>query len=664
MIQDGKDQFRSYIDQKKGQYAPDDAVVEELEAVYTDHVEEFDSLETVSVTAVTSKLNALKLLVDGVVANDTLRKAKQQQVQNLSDFAEGLKTNTMSNAVKADIDALVEDWTDTINAATSVDALNDITDQAYQAITDVFNGMYERKFKVTFTNAVGSVMAQYDQPLDLSQIHVTGMAVTGAFYDNQEITEENPLRVYDNGVEITLVFGDGIDVEDHILWKAEGAAGSGVVVNNDLFSLSQDASFEYLSATYPEGYEVAWKSANFTAEGSGVVPIMLTIKENLSSLTLHAGLADSNWASNRKGVVSFVKDGVEIATVGDKNTNTKHFGSVTLTNLMAGDVIEITARDLSNGSRIFLFDAEAQVDYDAVPEKLVSITWGDAEEATLYTHIETVNAPEENPEGDGDFQYWYYVDEDGHNVIFEAQKFPAGTEIQMLAKFASANLFINYHYVGVDIEKEVYYNEYYVENAGLTLTDDELTEHFTIGGYTRAGFYNESACETPFDFENVTASETVIDVYVKFDKKPAVDASIEIKDVTHTDGKALNFSVTNGDEENPIKYYDVTGAGGNFSKSGNAIQATGNGRTISITAGTNIESVTLTITLSVGDGKGLASKSLDIKMTGAVSETKESNKAAISFTFTLKAGESVTFEPDGSARLAIYDITASVIAKD
>ncbi|MDE7095811.1 MAG: hypothetical protein K2O23_04910, partial [Anaeroplasmataceae bacterium] len=254
-------------------------------------------------------------------------------------------------------------------------------------------------------------------------------------------------------------------------------------------------------------YSIGWQSGNFATDGSGV-PILLQIKENLSSLKLHIGLADSKWSSGRTGIITFTKNGTIIEELSDENKNVKLLEEVIFENLECGDIIEVIAQDLNSGSRIYIFDAEAHMDYNAVP-KTVAIIWGDDAEPTMYSHLEVVEAPEEDPVGEGAFKYWYYIDAEGEEVPFDKNKenyFDSAEPIHMLPLFAEANVFITY--INGDEEEVVPYSlgddEMGIEKRILV---GELDERFV-------GWFEADATEE-FDYASVEAG-TEVTLYAKW----------------------------------------------------------------------------------------------------------------------------------------------------
>ncbi|MDE6656030.1 MAG: InlB B-repeat-containing protein, partial [Anaeroplasmataceae bacterium] len=339
--------LEDYIEQRKGQFEPEETeVLAALDQVFTDHENDFDELTTV--TAVRDKLKELKGLVDGIVAADQLKKDKAWYIVVFEDMATNQKQSIMSVALQEEFDDLKDVWVAELNDAASFDELMEFYNQGQEALDVFLNEMYNRSFKVTFTNAVGCTYVKYGQYLIANEIHVSGMIVTGYSYNDEEISD-NSLLVYDN-LEVTLKMEtlDKDSVIDFVEWKAEGNNGDtfGVFADTEFFTLSQDTEFAWLEASFSSDYSIGWQSGNFASDGSGV-PILLQIKENLSSLKLHIGLADSKWSSGRIGIITFTKNGTIIKEVSDENKNVKLLEEVILENLECGDVIEIIAQDLN-----------------------------------------------------------------------------------------------------------------------------------------------------------------------------------------------------------------------------------------------------------------------------------------------------------------------------
>ncbi|MDE7106149.1 MAG: InlB B-repeat-containing protein [Anaeroplasmataceae bacterium] len=500
-------ELEAYINQMKSRYQEDEEeVLAALDQVYTDHENDFDELTTV--TAVRDELKELQGRVDGIVAADQLKKDKVWYIEIFEEMAANQKQSISSVALQKEFDAIKDVWVEELNNAASNEVLMNLFEQGNQALDDFLNEIYNRKFKVTFTNAVGYIYVNYDQFLIADSIHVTGMVVTGYSYNDEEIND-NSLRVYDD-LAVTLVM-EAIDVDlDFVEWKAANNNGAsyGIFADTEFFTLSEDIEFAWLEASFSSDYNIGWQSGNFATDGSGA-PILLQIKENLSSLKLHIGLADSKWSSGRTGVITFIKNGTIIKELSDENKNVKLLEEVILENLECGDVIEIIAQDLNSGSRIYIFDAEAHLDYDAVP-KTVAIIWGDAEEPTMYSHLEAVKAPEEDPVGEGAFKYWYYIDAEGQEVVFDENEenyFESTTEpIHMLPYFAQANVHITY--INGDDEEVVPYS----------LGDDEMgiEKKFLLGSSTEKfiGWFEEDATEE-FDYASVEAG-TEVTLYAKW----------------------------------------------------------------------------------------------------------------------------------------------------
>ncbi|MDE6656019.1 MAG: hypothetical protein K2J85_03410, partial [Anaeroplasmataceae bacterium] len=149
------------------------------------------------------------------------------------------------------------------------------------------------------------------------------------------------------------------------------------------------------------------------------------------------------------------------------------------------------------------------MDYNAVP-KTVAIIWGDDEEPTMYSHLEAVEAPEENPAGEGAFKYWYYINAEGQEVVFDENEenyFDSTTEpIHMLPLFAEANVHITY--INGDDEEVVPYS----------LEDDEMgiEKKVLVGSSTEKfiGWFEADATEE-FDYASVEAG-TEVTLYAKW----------------------------------------------------------------------------------------------------------------------------------------------------
>lgn len=285
------------------------------------------------------------------------------------------------------------------------------------------------------------------------------------------------------------------------------------------------------------------------------------------------------------------------------------------------------------------------------------VTWGDGEQES-YHHSQEITVPEYT--GEGALLYWYVEgDEEGtHYTAGQKVTLTAGA-YKMVAKTAEANVTITYVVDGED-NKEV---SYYVAegNTGVINTVADPVKE----GYTFKGWYTTATpddTDSPFDFGAVAPLDTIT-VYAVFEKVKALSVNIDASTDTNTSGHALKFTSAE-------QYYSVTSVGNFKYSAGVGLIGTSKGRGITVTAGTNIESLTITVKMKLGSSSSLAGIGKATVTGTGVTIPEESNIVASTvagqiceFTITLTAGQSITITSDGSTVISFEGVEGSVIPK-
>ncbi|MDE6585852.1 MAG: InlB B-repeat-containing protein, partial [Clostridia bacterium] len=201
-------------------------------------------------------------------------------------------------------------------------------------------------------------------------------------------------------------------------------------------------------------------------------PIVITLKENLSALTVYAKVTDSKGTTNRKGYIYCVINGVQYELASNDDTKTELGGKLEihtlkdktgkLISLKASDVIEIYYNPTNSGSAMLFGEINATIDASDIEGDLTVNYYVDETEGaepaitekfhSFLSEMKLTSKPISN--GDLVFEYWYSKDSEGHEIKYgEGEGFVAfptnlegTTELKVYAHWGvAADLIINYY---------------------------------------------------------------------------------------------------------------------------------------------------------------------------------------------------------------------------
>lgn len=419
------------------------------------------------------------------VAKERAYEAIESKAQELID---GLQSVAAQNAITAvvtkgnPLDS--ESWDpDMWNLHIAQETANVDTHKAkvLKHIQDIYDNAIEADYTVTLGTTGETLTVKYGTKLLLEDLKVTAKTVVSATYDGNNIDNTDGLTVYDD-ITIEVVCEDIANFEPHTEWSANAAVPeSGILSDNGLFKLEVPATSELyekgvgtFKGTTINGtlYEKAINLGNVSKDTLSQ-QIVITLKDNLSTLTICTICADSTGEKPRDGKTYYVINNgepIEVDGIAQNYTITD------ASKLTAGTVIKVYVKNTNNsGGRFYLTKVDAQVK-NSTPD--VDVKWqlsdGTEYETNLIHYYDALVAPEGTPEGEEGqkFDGWYYTPEGESTPVkfVDGTKFPSGSNIVMTAHFLNPNVII--HYTGNGGTNET--KKFYLED-GATITLPEPT---------------------------------------------------------------------------------------------------------------------------------------------------------------------------------------------
>lgn len=417
----------------------------------------FETLKMPIEDAIEAAKEALGTYLDGkiaeVVADYTADEQTTLTQTLVSALAETLETQKSSFDGAADADALAE------KVATAQNELD-----------DALAAEFEKDCNITIADYNETVSVKFGAKLKVSDLHVTAYNVTSATCNDAAIPEDGLLITGNITVNVTVAEIENFSpkgtftpaessIKENIIDNGDGTTTTQTVldtVSNSLFDLTiDDKGMTYKSAASAKigdtTYNGAILSSNIAAgANNSAAPYVITIKENLPSLTVLLGLSDSTGTNKgRDGSIHVVVNGVDTVIKNTTDKNTMFTANPELKNLRAGDVIEIWAEVAasSSGSRLLLFVVDAQIDESKVTQSVL-VEWRDNSGNTLkgstgYRYYEGIECPEPQrlDYDHGEFLGWREL-ENGHETLYKSgDKLPAGNHV--LVPYYAYNVQVN-----------------------------------------------------------------------------------------------------------------------------------------------------------------------------------------------------------------------------
>lgn len=418
--------------------------------------------------------------------------AKERAYGEIADKVDELKADLHSVAACAALDEAAKKGSE-INSET----WNPVMWQLHNAIEEanvtthkntvlanlqqIYDDAIEADYTVTLGTTGETLTVKYGTKLLLEDLKVTAKTVVSATYNGNNIDNTDGLTVYDD-ITIEVVCEDIVNFEPHTDWSANAAVPeSGILSDNGLFKLEVPATSELyekgigtFKGTTINGtlYEKAINLGNVSKDTLSQ-QIVITLKDNLSTLTICTICADSTGEKPRDGKTYYVINNgepIEVDGIAQNYTITD------ASKLTAGTVIKVYVKNTNNsGGRFYLTKVDAQVK-NATPD--VDVKWqlpdGTEYETNLIHYYDALVAPEGTPEGEEGqkFDGWYYTPEGESTPVkfVDGAKFPSGSNIVMTAHFLNPNVII--HYTGNGGTNET--KKFYLED-GATITLPEPT---------------------------------------------------------------------------------------------------------------------------------------------------------------------------------------------
>lgn len=328
---------------------------------------------------------------------------------------------------------------------------------------------------------------------------------------------------------------------------ANGDKAQEVIANNKLFVISsKDTNATYMGTSKAVGstsYNKGWRSGNVTNE-TPVIPLTVVAKEKIS-LTLHVGFADSKWSGGRSGKLHVIKNSNEVDLKTVTSTGLNYF-KLDLA-LEAGDVVEIYLSDLNNGSRLWLFDASAQISENFTN---ATVNYYNADHTTVFKSVywnslKSVTAPDENPVKEGSSLIGWTTTKDGVTadyVFDENAAVDANGVLNLYPVYESAAVTVVFH------DKDG--NE--IKSAGVleggVIAEADIPSDTEVTGFKFLGWYTKTDGEfdtLAFDFTTTLGAGTyegdTLNLYANYKELQLINVSGD-ENVT-VDASKNNFYV-------------------------------------------------------------------------------------------------------------------------
>lgn len=375
--------------------------------------------------------------------------------------------NVKNDTVKAEI--LELGFLETFKEVDSAEARTAATAAAKKQVDDVVSSLATYKVAVTVgENEICYVT--YGTKLTLGDLRVSGFNVSVATLNGKAVpataSADEDLTVY-NPVTVTVTDKtpiDGFKASEQWLYADLADGMNGIIADNNLFTatatLEKDSDGTALyqptsgvTALGNPGKNVVSLGNIKQGENNKNNALTITVNCALSSLSVKLIVADSTGGTKRAGKLHIEVNGKEVKLVNDviwgSNAGDK------LTDLNMGDVVTIWAENTGSGGRFYVAEINAEADTAKI-EKTVTVNWGAGSAAVTYHYFDGVVLPEPPVASDGSaFIGWY----NGETKINEGDKFPSGTAIVATAKFATANVTVNYTVDGETKEAKFYVAE-------------------------------------------------------------------------------------------------------------------------------------------------------------------------------------------------------------
>lgn len=517
----------------------------------------------------------------------------------IAEAVAGYTADEKTTLTQSLVSALAETFAtqqSSLDGAADADALAEKVATAQNELDDALAAEFEKDCNVTITEYNETVSVKFGAKLKVSDLHVTAYNVTAATCNDAALPEGGLLITGNITVNVTVAEIENFSpkgtftpaessIKENTVDNGDGTTTTQTVldtVSNSLFDLSiNDKGMTYKSAASAKigekTYNGAVLSSNIAAgANNSAAPYVITIKENLPSLTVLLGLSDSTGTNKgRDGSIHVVVNGVDTVIANTTDKNTMFTANPELTNLKAGDEIKIWAEVAasSSGSRLLLFVVDAQIDESKVTQT-VRVEWNDQrgnniKGSTGYRYYEGIECPEpQRIDSDhGDFLGWYEQGK-GHETLYKTgDKLPAGDHV--LVPYYAFNVQVNLKKpdgeggsAGAEIGTLHFYSAtdtVIVTGLPVLTADDEAitgwlldgvafnpgTHPLTVGSVDDCNVYTLVAqieAKVPVDTVVITSAETSVEI----NKTITLTATVTPNNATV---KTVTWSIKAGGEE-------------------------------------------------------------------------------------------------------------------
>ncbi len=573
--EDAKNNLKTYKDNIIANYNQenDATLITAIEGIYnnTDYSNAKNATEINEITS-----NA-KSQIQQLITADTLAKRKVSAKEEIKNLRDSIKDELYSNELKKQVDTNAAELLSNIDSYDNIDDLNAYVSDGKESLQNILDDADSYEFTITYyigSESYGTIDITYGSYIDLEDIHITAMNVVGASFENNDSTSE--VEIYDD-YNIYLQVEDKEDMNKSILANFNGIENSNnlpeKVFDNCLFDMVADSGWQYTVdadngkakdddkyalfnknslPTKSDGtkYDCAWRSINVSSSEEECCVVTFNIKDNLQSLKLWFGYADSIYANKRKGTIIIKVNNENKITITENETGIYNYEKE-LTGLQSGDVVKIIMKDLNSGSRLFIFDIEATLANDT--PKLVNVAYNG--DTTKYSYLDEIVLPDSSDIER--FNYWYYLDENNEEVVVnEGTKLASGTNIELQAKLHDYNVKITYMNGEEKYQDET---EYAVWEGNTSISKPEVDP--TDGDNEFLGWYLKDSegnyYSTSFDFENVEAGEYTLYANFAAAKEVSFDWNLPVEGLTISD-YTINGTKTEGSEINTLTTAKIT----------------------------------------------------------------------------------------------------------
>lgn len=439
---------------------------------------------------------------------------------------------------------------------------------------------------------------------------------------------------------------------------ANGDKAQEVIANNKLFVISsKDTNATYMGTSKAVGstsYNKGWRSGNVTNE-TPVIPLTVVAKEKIS-LTLHVGFADSKWSGGRSGKLHVIKNSNEVDLKTVTSTRLNYF-KLDLA-LEAGDVVGIYLSDLNNGSRLWLFDASAQLS-ENFTNATVTYHGYATDKVVNWNSLKNLEGsqPAETPVQGTDAFLGWSTTAGGEVVDLSTLNVAVKGNVDLYPVFEASNVTVNfYQQDGTTLISTVSG----VNGKVLTgVPTAPKVEGFDFIGWRESGATENYPLDAVLDLD-ISSGSATLNLFACYKEKSAIYSWIFDAESTTANGAAISgcnglIDIAASGSKLNNKAVTATVDGSSITK---ALVTSGSGKTVTVKANTKAIKVTMYMSITNSGASSVTAGNITVAnaTTGNGNFAVTTTDKIVAVEFTLDANVTCNITQDVSKYLAIYKI--------